>query len=487
MMSKFKSGTSLDALLLTIVKLITTVLGLLVIRIISEYFSYSDYGTYNQAIIIASTVSTITILGFVDATNYYFNKYTSQLSIQTQYLSTIIVFQILIGTLAFIVLISSRNILANTMDNKSLAAVVKWIALTPLLNNIIAIQQIIYISLGKSKVIALRNLIISIAKLITVLVSVYFTKSIITILAAVLLFDILQMIYFAFSLSRYGVVVSFKMFSLGKLKNVFSYSIPLTIFIATNALMRDTDKYIISCFEDIETFAIYSNASRILPFTLVVDSFTTVLLPIVTKYLHDYKLEKLTDVYKNYLNFSFIIVWILVTGAIICSTDFMTLLYGTKYIVGLPIFICYLLVSLVKFANFSFIFSCAGRTKIILKISVISLLLNVVLSVFLFYLMGPIGCAIATLVVSIIIVVYYLYETTAIISVSPFKLIELRSFFRLIAQSLLLCVLVLIGQKLLIDIHHLIRLILTYGIYVAVLLFINRATIKRYLIALNNN
>ena len=43
MMSKFKSGTSFDALLLTIVKLITTVLGLLVIRIISEYFSYSDY------------------------------------------------------------------------------------------------------------------------------------------------------------------------------------------------------------------------------------------------------------------------------------------------------------------------------------------------------------------------------------------------------------------------------------------------------------
>ena len=75
MISKIKSGTSVDAFLLAFVKCVTSLLGLLSVRIISDNFSYLEYGTYNQAILIASSISSITIMGFTDATNYFFNRF----------------------------------------------------------------------------------------------------------------------------------------------------------------------------------------------------------------------------------------------------------------------------------------------------------------------------------------------------------------------------------------------------------------------------
>ena len=486
MISKIKSGTSLDAILLAFVKCVTTVIGLLTIRIISDKFSYSDYGTYNQAILIASSVASITILGFTDATNYYFNKFTSQKVLQTEYLSTILIFQLFIGVLAFILLILGQGVLSELMNNQDLGYVIKWIALTPLLSNIIAIQQILFISLGKSKIIALRNLIISVIKLLAVLVSVYCTNNIVTILAAMLLFDIIQVFYFGTVLSRYGIEITIKKFKQKNLRRILSYSIPLALFIVTNTLMRETDKYIISCFSNSETFAIYSNASRILPFAIIVDSFTTVLIPFITKCLHTEQREKLIVTYKSYLNFCFIITWILITGAILCAADFMELLYGSKYTVGLPIFIVYLLVSLVKFANFSFIFGCAGHTKIVFKISLIALLFNIILSLLLFYFFGPIGCAIATLIVSIFVTFYYICKTESILSISAIYLVDWRNWLRVVVQSLFLSVLIFLINSLFEEVYYLFRLVFSYGVYVILLVVFNREYLKRMIVELNN-
>ena len=126
-----------------------------------------------------------------------------------------------------------------------MSGVIKWIAFTPLLSNIIAIQQILFISIGKSRIIAVRNVLISLLKLLAVLISVYLTNSIVTILALILLFDIFQALYFAISLHKYGIIISLRVFSFKTLRCILSYSIPITIFLITNVLMRDTDKYIV--------------------------------------------------------------------------------------------------------------------------------------------------------------------------------------------------------------------------------------------------
>ena len=50
-------GSSGDALLLTAVKLMTMLLSLVTTRLLSQYLTTYDYGTYSQVLLIASTIA----------------------------------------------------------------------------------------------------------------------------------------------------------------------------------------------------------------------------------------------------------------------------------------------------------------------------------------------------------------------------------------------------------------------------------------------
>ena len=64
-------GSSGDALLLTAVKLMTMLLSLVTTRLLSQYLTTYDYGTYSQVLLIASTIASITILGMMDGMNFF--------------------------------------------------------------------------------------------------------------------------------------------------------------------------------------------------------------------------------------------------------------------------------------------------------------------------------------------------------------------------------------------------------------------------------
>lgn len=70
------------------------------------------------------------------------------------------------------------------------------------------------------------------------------------------------------------------------------FSIPMAIYVLTNSLTRDIDKYVISAFADTETLAIYTNASKILPFDMLTASLITVLIPIITRLINQKNMEK---------------------------------------------------------------------------------------------------------------------------------------------------------------------------------------------------
>lgn len=209
------------------------------------------------------------------------------------------------------------------------------------------------------------------------------------------------------------------------------------------------------------------------------------LIPIITKSLHNAQIQNVEKIYKNYLNLSLTISWILITGAVVCASDLILILYGNKYVVGLSIFIVYLIVSLARFANLSLLFSASGNSKIIMKISLGSLVANILLSLLLFDCIGILGCAIATLVVTVLVDIIYLYKGKTILNISLFRLFEGKYLFKLLFQSLLIGAIVLFLQKYMLNTHLFMRFLVTYGIYVLGLSLINRNRILQYFKDLN--
>lgn len=64
-------GASLDGIILAAVKIVTMGLGLITTRLLSQYLSIFDYGTYSLIQLVVSSTVSITILGMMDGINYF--------------------------------------------------------------------------------------------------------------------------------------------------------------------------------------------------------------------------------------------------------------------------------------------------------------------------------------------------------------------------------------------------------------------------------
>ena len=86
--------------------------------------------------------------------------------------------------------------------NDSLKTLIIFAAILPVCQNSISLLQIMFIAIGKAKQIAIRNLIVSILKLIAVTISCYIFNNISVVFLCQLLTDVIQIIYFVLVLHK---------------------------------------------------------------------------------------------------------------------------------------------------------------------------------------------------------------------------------------------------------------------------------------------
>ena len=163
-MEKIKNilrGPSADSFFLTFVRMVTLVFGLLMTRMLSGHFSIYDYGTYSQVILLVTTMSSLTTLGMMDGINFFFSK-ERDLDRREKYVNTIFFLQWAISALVAIIVLACTIPITLYFDNEELKKLIGFAATLPVLQNSISLLQIMFIALGKSKIIAIRNLILSI-------------------------------------------------------------------------------------------------------------------------------------------------------------------------------------------------------------------------------------------------------------------------------------------------------------------------------------
>lgn len=402
------NGAASNSIILMAVQIMTTAIGLVVTKLLSVKFSLLDYGTYSQALLVVSTACSISILGLTDATNYFYNK-TEDKSAKHMYVSTIFSIQYFAGLLCSIIIILFRHLIASYFGNERISNILLFVAFTPLFQNLIAMFQVLFVSIGKAKILAVRNLIVAIIRLITVVVSCYLIKDIVLVLIVVLILDVLQCLYFYFGFNKFDQRIRIKDAKFSVVSEIFKFSIPMSMFVMLNSLSRDIDKYVVSLFSNTETLAVYSNAAKILPFDMFTSSMLTVLIPFVTRFINSKKFNEARDAFVIYLRFGFVITFTFVGGAISLSKYMMLFLYDEKYLSGLPIFIIYLIIDMIRFANVTTILCGAGKTTILMRISMFILAANAVFNVVAYKLIGVIGPALVTLILTVIMTIMMLH------------------------------------------------------------------------------
>ena len=463
---RLRGGTSGDAVLLMFIKLVTMTVGLVVTRLLSQYFSYQDYGTYSQILLVVSTVTSITILGMVDGMNF-FNCREKDPDKRERYVSTIFALQCIVSTVGGCVVMLLTGPICTHFHNDDVARLLVFAAVLPMLQNFISMIQVLVVSVGKARMLAVRNLTVSLTRLAVVIVVIAFVRNVALILLMTVVMDVAQLVIFVAMLRRHGYHLGPKAVDFRLFREIFFYCAPMAVFTLVSTLNRDLDKYLVGMMTNTETLAVYSNASKALPFDIVMTSFTTVLVPEITRRVAAGKKTQVAGLYKTFLEFTYIATGILCCAALAAAPQLMQLLYSKKYLGGLTVFILYILVDLLRFTNITLLLAVAGKTKYLMFLSFGTLGANAVLNVVLYRVMGLAGPALATLLVTFATGVLILHLSARVLDTGLGSLFDLKclSIFAVVSTGLTLGLYQ--GQKWLAStgMNYVLVLMVTGGVY----------------------
>ena len=483
---KLRNGAATDSLVLTFVRVVTACMSILIYKLLAVNFSLDEYGVYSQAILVSTTVTSVTIMGMSDAINYFYNKDKGG-EVGKSYVETTFALQIIIGLIGAIAILVFKNQIAAYFDEPKVAGMMIYVAFIQLLTNVTNMLQILFVSYRRAKIIAVRNLLFSVFKVFAVFLASYLFKTIEVVLINSLVLDIIMLVYMVWYSRKYFFVIDIRKARFFQTKEILAYSIPMAMYIITNSLSRNLDKLVIGWFGTTEDIALYSIAAKELPFDMLTSSFITVLVPYITRYIAEKKYDKAADTFSKYIQISYTITWLIAGGAIVGARDLMVILYDPKYLSATTIFVLYIIVDMFRFANTTIVFAAKGRTKELIIYSGSAVLSNLVLNIWFFNIFGIVGPAISTVLITCVLSVIMLFRSGQLLKTKVTELINVKQMLTILVE-IIICGIIAhqIQIRFLDGFSSLVTFGLTFVIYGTPLLLLNFKRVLALLKGINS-
>ncbi len=486
---KSLGGTAADTVYLTITKLFTTLSGILITKILSVGLSLEEYGTYSQALVIISVVSSLIFCGLGDCINYYYNgnAISDNEAKKKRVVNTIFLIEYILWLVSFLAIVLGQNLIVTFFSNPALASLAILIGLKPALENFLYFYQVLFVSIGKARLIATRNLIVSIGKVICIFCVMYFIHELWFILFVLIMLDVIQLLIFKLILGKHNFIINPFKSNLKFIPIILSYGLPMALYSITNMFSRDIDKLVVGNLSDESTLAIYTNCARILPFDIFAVSLSTILIPYIIRYIGNNQKKKAVSVFRTYLQAGYYTVWIFAAAVLLVTDLIIPFLYSEQYLSGKNIFIIYILDSMLRFSSMHLILTATGKTKKLMYYSLISVVLNFILNIILYFILGIIGPAIATFVSTLIYTMMVLNASAKELGVKWTDLFIKRDVMLVLLKIIIVGVPMYFAEKLLLNtgLQSYIVMFIIAGIFVLINFLWNFKNIKNILHRIN--
>ncbi len=395
-------------------------------KILSTGLSLTEYGTYSQSNLVVTVGESMILLGLVDAMNYFFNRKDIGDELRYRVISTIFFLEILFGIILAGAVLLGQDLIASYFSNPAVKALLPVVALLPMMANIIYLYRVMYVAVGRAKMMSLYNLVLMVIRVIAVYLAVYVLKNLVWIYLVMLFMDFVQVAIFHIELRKKGVRINPLKISTKHIRPIMAYGLPMGVYAITSSFTRDLDKLVIGRLGGTEELAIYTNASKVLPLDFLVSSFAMVLIPYIYRRVSEGRREESIELFSSYLKVGYYTVWTLGTMVLVAPESVISFLYADAYIEGKVIFVLYIIDAMLRFASVHLILTAAGKAKNVMLYSVLSLGMNLVLNISFYYLWGMIGPAIATLIVAVLYTWLILRDTTKIIQAKWTEIFNLK-------------------------------------------------------------
>lgn len=418
------TGIANKATQLTIAKIISLAIVMVNAMILSRYRTLEEYGTYSQLNVVITLLTTIIMIGLPNSINYFMAKAQDNQE-RTQFLSNYYTISTILSVIAGLILILIIPYLSSYFDNTSIISFSFYLLLMPWISIIGASVANILIVYNKVKLLSIYNILTSVALLVILVISTILKLSFIQYMYLNITYQvcITVTIYFVVSKLTGGLQPSL---SKSLIKTILKFSIPIGLATIVGTINIDMDRLMIGYFFNTETMAIYTNAAREMPVTIISASITAVLMPHLVRLIKDGKIKEAISVWSDSISLSYAFICFFSIVLFVFAPEVMTILYSEKYLPGIPVFRIYSLVLLLRCTYFGIILNSVGKTKFILYSSIAALGLNVLLNFLFFYMFGLIGPAIATFVSMFLVALFQLLKTSELNKISLDKIFPWR-------------------------------------------------------------
>ena len=426
-MSNTSKNSGTKAFILSLSKIITLLLSTITSMILSRTLELDENGTYAELLTVSSIAVSVFSLGLPNALNYFLPRSKDEQEkrrfINLYFVLISVLSLVLMGAMA----LANRPIAAY-YHNDRIIAYSYFIIIVPWTKLIISSRSNLLIAEG----MVLREIIYSVLNgLFLTLIAVFtvFFQNFFDVYIA--LYVVVECVFAALvyveAFLRTGKSISLRL-NAEWIKELLVYSIPLGLSTAVSTINLDLDKLIIGFMMDEASVAIYNNAGKELPFSLISASFSAVFLPLIILYVKNNKKQEAVDRWKDIMEINYILLAFCVAASIAFAPQIVSFLYSAKYLAGVNIFRIYSLTLLLRITYWGMILNAFGRTQEILLNSVICLVLNVILNVAFYFAFGFTGPAIATLISIFAIVILQIVRTSKLLKMPSRSFIPYTRF-----------------------------------------------------------
>jgi len=392
--------------------------------ILSHILSKFYYGIYQQSLLTSRIIVAIMIFGIPTAVFYFLPRFNDDE--KNNFISTIIYIMSLLSVgaiiLTYVASLNSRVLYGNVIIKEYLLLYGIFIG-----GRIFSsILDPFLISRRKEKLVMLYYLFFNTIEIVFIIIYYWLSLSFISIFIFFAIVGILQvLVTFLILTFVYHFKFTKPNFHIGG--KILSYSHPIALNNILGILSSNMDKIIISGFLGATYYAIYINGSYQIPLiSIFISSVVAVIAPDITAFHFKEEHTQLVSVIRKSIDKTSLLVLPLFIFFLMVSKEFILALYSNKFYASIAIFRITLFILPFRLTNYGNILNLLGKTKTVLFISLLELVLNGALSLTLLRFMGIYGPAISFLITTIIqifILVYYITKTvdTNITELFPIK------------------------------------------------------------------
>ncbi len=434
MQEKAKVGN--EAIRVSIAKTVSQVVFLVAAMLMSRYLTLEEYGTYSQVVLIVTMLTSIFMLGLPNSMNYFMGRAEDEIQ-KKEFLS---VFYSLCTLLCFsvgIIAFGGLPLFISYYRNPQIKTLGFFLLLYPFGRVITQTSENLFVVYHKTRLLLVFRVSYSVLLVASIIASNAFHltfRTCMLLYLSVSLFFALLVFICAHILSG-GIKLCL---SIDLVKRILSFSLPLGLASTVGTINIELDKLMVGRYVDTSTLAIYTNASKEMPVTMIASAFTAVMLPRFAHYIKEKHYTEVVKMWGSATKLSFMILCFLAIGMHIFAPDCLQVLYSEKYVQGANIFRVYTLVLLLRATYFGIILNSSGHSRLILYSAIASLGLNCILNIILFKLLGLIGPAVATLVSQLLIDFFQLCYSGKILCISISRIFQWQDFFRILLINIVL-------------------------------------------------